>query len=47
MSPKLAPGWVTGFTDAEGSFFVTIFQNKEYKCGWQVQATYSITLHGK
>lgn len=38
---SLNPWWVTGFSDGESSFIVTIYKNKEYKCGYQVQAMYS------
>jgi hypothetical protein len=44
---KLAPWFVSGFTDGEGSFIATIYKNKEYRSGWQVQAIFSISLHTK
>jgi len=39
--------FLTGFSYAEGSFIVTIYQNKDYKLGWLVQAIFSICLHNK
>ena len=44
---NLNPWWVTGLSDAESSFIVNIFKNKEYICNWQVQPIYSIELHIK
>jgi hypothetical protein len=29
-------GWIIGFTDGEGCFSASIFQNKTMKSGWQV-----------
>lgn len=43
----LDPWFITGFTDAEGSFIVTIYKNKDYKLGWQIQAIFSVCLHNK
>ena len=34
-------------TDGEASFFISIFRNKDYKLGWQIQPAFSITLHNK
>ena len=46
--PKaLNPWFITGLIDGEGSFYITIFRNNEYKLGWQVQAIFSITLHSR
>ena len=36
---------MTGFTDAEGCFYVTVTKNKSSKLGWTVQLAYSIELH--
>lgn len=44
---KLDPNWVTGFTDAEGCFYVPINKRKICKSGWQVQACFQIKLHIK
>ena len=41
----LYPWWVTGFSDGESSFVVSIFKNKEYKLGYQIQARFYIALH--
>jgi len=41
----LNPYYVTGFTDGEGCFFISISPDPEYKTGYKVKATFSIGLH--
>lgn len=41
----LNPYFVTGFTDAEGSFIIRVNKNSSYKTGWVVKAVFSICLH--
>lgn len=43
----LSPSFISGFSDAEGSFVVTILKNPRYKIGWNVQARFQIKLHEK
>ena len=43
----LSPLFITGFSDAECSFVVTILENLRYKTGWNVQARFQIKLHEK
>ena len=43
----LNPYFVTGFTDAEGSFIVTIRKRPKSKLGWGIEAVYTIVLHLK
>lgn len=43
----LSPLFITGLSDAEGSFVVTILENLRYKTGWNVQARFQIKLHEK
>jgi NADH:ubiquinone oxidoreductase subunit K len=43
----LNPSFITGFSDAEGSFVVTILKNPRYKIGWNVQARFQIKLNEK
>lgn len=43
----LNPSFISGFSDAEGSFVVTILKNPRYKIGWNVQARFQIKLHEK
>jgi hypothetical protein len=43
----LHPWFVTGFTDAEGCFLVSIIKDKEYRLGWSVSPRYHINLHQK
>ena len=42
---KLDPWWITGFTDGEGSFHVSITETKNYKLGWVVQPRFQIGVH--
>jgi hypothetical protein len=44
---KLDPWFITGFTDAEGCFLVSIIKDKEYRLGWSVSPRYQINLHQK
>lgn len=37
--------FITGFTDAEGSFSIQVCRNPESKISWSVQAKFLITLH--
>ena len=43
----LNPSFISGLSDAEGSFVVTILKNPRYKIGWNVQARFQIKLHEK
>lgn len=43
----LKPFFVTGFTDAEGSFIVRIRKNPKAKAGWSVETKFSICIHKK
>ena len=38
---------MTGFTDAEGCFYVTVIKNKNYQLGIHVQPSFQIGLHIK
>jgi len=42
---KLDPHFITGFTDAEGSFIVIVRKEARNKTGWRVEARFSIGLH--
>ena len=44
---KLNPWFITGFTDAEGCFSLSIVRNKKMKAGWQVKQSFQISLHQK
>ena len=41
------PWFITGFTDAEGSFIVRVRKNSKYKNGWLIAPVFSITLSSK
>jgi len=42
---KLKPYFVTGFTDGEGSFIISITKNPESRLGFRVKAIFRINLH--
>jgi hypothetical protein len=44
---KMNPWFLTGFTDAEGSFSLSIRFNAKYASKWKVQYIFSIGLHKK
>ncbi len=45
---KLDPAWfITGFTDAEGCFLLSVARYKEYRLGWRVILRFQISLHKK
>jgi len=43
----LNPIWVTGFSDAESSFIISIIKSSGRALGWRVQAIFAIKLHGR
>lgn len=48
QTPSLDPWFVTGFTDGEGSFMLSILKNSwhcQRRVGWSVNARFEITLH--
>lgn len=47
ISHKLNPQFVTGFSDAEASFYVRISKKKTMVIGWTVELVFSIRLHSK
>lgn len=46
-SENLSPNFVTGFSDAESSFIVSIGESKINKIRWKVEAKFQIGLHYK
>ena len=44
---RLNPYFITGFADAESSFYISITKNKTYKTGFIVELSFSINLHIK
>lgn len=44
---KFNPNWITGFTDAEGSFIVKIFKDNSYKLGWRIKLSFQIKLNSR
>lgn len=45
--PSLNPYWVTGFTDAEGTFIISVIKSNNRALGWRVTPIFSINLHGR
>jgi hypothetical protein len=44
---KLHPDFITGFTDGEGFFGISVTKNNKLKTGWQIQLRFLIGLHIK
>lgn len=44
---RLNPFFITGFTDAEGTFSCIIKKNNRYRLGWRVDIVFQIGLHKK
>ena len=44
---KLDPLWVAGLVDGEGSFHVSVSENKNSKLGFTVQPKFTLVLHNK
>lgn len=42
LSNNIHPDWLVGFVDGDGSFYPMIHKAKDYKCGYQIQATFDI-----
>lgn len=47
LHTKLNANWVTGFSDAEGSFITIIRKNPKLKTGWNIETKFQISLHEK
>lgn len=43
----VTPKFITGFTDAEGSFVLSIYKSPRYSVGWQSSAIFAIKLHAR
>lgn len=46
-SKGLLPQFVTGFSDAEGSFWISVLKDKTYKIGWSIKLCFEIGLAKK
>ena len=44
---RLNPFWLTGFTDGEGCFSISIFKNKTLKSGYQIFPEFVLTQGAK
>nr|YP_009867815.1 ribosomal protein S3 [Nemania diffusa]QKG05014.1 ribosomal protein S3 [Nemania diffusa] len=42
---SLHPGFITGFSDAEGSFMVAIYKDNTRQIGWAIKLIFRISLH--
>lgn len=47
MKGKSHPDFITGFTDGEGFFGISISKNNKLKSGWQIQLRFVIGVHIK
>jgi len=47
VDPKFNPWFVTGFTDAEGSFIISVSKYPGARSGWNIQVKFKISLHMK
>jgi len=43
----LYPYYITGFSDGESTFVVSLTKDNEYKTGWRVGLVFAIGLHEK
>ena len=43
----LNPHWLSGFITAEGSFFISIYSNKDRKVGYAISLVFSLSQHIK
>jgi hypothetical protein len=39
---RIDKDWLVGFTDGDGSFYPMLHKAKDYRCGYQVQATFDL-----
>ena len=49
-SPALNPWFITGFTDGEGCFSISMGlcpRNKKCKLGWEIKLSFNFSLHKK
>ena len=46
INKPLNPMWVTGFSDAEGSFIVSVSKRKDSN-NWQIRPSFELWLHSK
>jgi hypothetical protein len=44
---NINPWFITGFSDAESSFFISIYQDKNSKLKWRVTPSFAIHIHIK
>lgn len=47
VKTQINPWFITGFTDAEGSFMCNMTRKPKYKAGWEIQPVFQIKLHVK
>lgn len=47
LQSSLNPWFLTGFSDAEGSFSILIQTNSKYATGWRIKPVFTIGLHKK
>jgi hypothetical protein len=47
INAKLLANWVTGFSDGESSFSVSLSQSNKCRTGWQIVPAFAIELKDK
>lgn len=47
LHSNLMPWFITGFSDAEGCFYIRVTKKDRMKIGWAVELIFSIRLHIK
>lgn len=47
LNKKNFSWFITGFTDAEGCFYISVVKNPQFKTGWKVLAFFEIHIHKK
>lgn len=47
VSGAIDPWFITGFTDAEGCFTLSLVRNNKMKLGWRIRPSFQIHLHEK
>ena len=46
-SNKIAPGWLAGFTSAEGSFMIRVLNSPNHKLNKKIQLEFNLTQHAR
>ena len=47
IMPLLNPWFITGFSDGESNFFLSVRKDSKYKTGYRISGIFQISLHSK